>query len=147
MRLSAIGRDLFILSLGVLGVAASFEHEAPQSLDALGLDGPAVGLWAAGFLVGGFLSLIGGMSPDRWWNGRADEVQAAGCGLVGMAFLIWAVAISARSDTTLTSWMVFCVVGAGIFGQTYRVAVVAAGVPRLTRYLIGRQERRRREKS
>lgn len=144
MRASAIGRDLFMLALGILGVASTLEHEAPASLKALGLDGPAVTLWAFGFLVGACLSLAGGVGGSNRWNGRGDEIQAAGCGLVGMSFLIWAVAITVRSDTTLTSWMVFCVVAAGVFGQSYRIAVVAAGVPRLTRYLIGRQERRAR---
>lgn len=141
MRLAAIGRDLCMVGLGLLGFASLAVHEPPASLTAIGVTGPAVAMWASGFLVGAMLSIAGGLWPDGF-GGRGDEMQAAGCGVVGVSFAVWAAAIIARPDTTVTSWMVFAVLVAGVFGQIYRIAVVAAGVPRLTRYLIGRQRPR-----
>lgn len=141
MRLGAIGRDLAILGLGLLGFASLAAHEPPLSLASLGVTGPAVAMWASGFLVGALLSMAGGLWPDMY-GGRGDELQASGCGIVGVSFGVWAAAIIARPDTTVTSWMVFAVLVAGVFGQIYRIAVVSAGVPRLTRYLIGRQHPR-----
>lgn len=110
---SAAARDLCMIGAGWLLAIST-----PPSLEQF--DGGKAGVfaWAMMLMLGALVSLTGVLRDDR---GR----EAAGCAMVGVGFLVWAIASTTRDDADTVSYALALVFLGGAVGQVYRIVMVA----------------------
>jgi len=115
-RMGCYARDLCLLWTGSIYVFVV----TPPSISEAGFYGVTSIAWALLLFGGSLVSFIGlvlGKTLAELW----------GCLAVGGGFLLWTIAAVIQPDVTAVSLGVAGVLAAGVFGQIYRVGMIATG--------------------
>lgn len=129
LTVSKAFRDFFLILTGFLTLSAT-----PYSIERSDLHGFLATTWSVLLIAGAIMAAVGvALSEVRQRRTAGLKVEIIGCILVGLALVVWGVALVTQEGATQVQAGVATLCWAGTAGQFYRVfgIIYVAGFPRL----------------